>query len=98
VSKFCHDGGLGISLEGNIDIGNGMEVRPHHYINSILPNGPVGRNGLLKKGDELLEVGFYSIKTLQNCLTNIHYYSGQWHSFTWSQIFRRFAFVRRSSN
>ena len=56
VTKFCHDGGLGISLEGNIDIGNGIEARPHHYINSILPNGPVGRNGLLKKGEELLEV------------------------------------------
>ncbi|XP_017461578.1 PREDICTED: LOW QUALITY PROTEIN: patj homolog, partial [Rhagoletis zephyria] len=56
VTKLCHDGGLGISLEGNIDIGNGIEARPHHYINSIIPNGPVGRNGLLKKGDELLEV------------------------------------------
>lgn len=56
VTKLCHDGGLGISLEGNIDIGTGLEAQPHHYINSILPNGPVGRNGLLKKGDELLEV------------------------------------------
>lgn len=56
MTKLCHDGGLGISLEGNIDIGNGIEARPHHYINSIMPNGPVGRNGLLRKGDELLEV------------------------------------------
>lgn len=56
VTKFCHDGGLGISLEGTIDIENGQEVRPHHYINSILETGPVGRNRLLRKGDELLEV------------------------------------------
>nr|XP_046917644.1 multiple PDZ domain protein-like isoform X1 [Dermatophagoides farinae] len=56
VTKFCHDGGLGISLEGVIDIENGNECRPHHYINSILSNGPVGRNGLLQKNDELLEV------------------------------------------
>lgn len=38
-----------------------MEVRPHHYINSILPNGPVGRSGLLRKNDELLEVCFLNI-------------------------------------
>jgi len=31
-------------------------VRPHHYIRSILPEGPVGQNGLLRSGDELLEV------------------------------------------
>lgn len=56
VTKFCHDGGLGISLEGTIDIQNGKEALPHHFINSILPNGPVGRNGLIKENDELLEV------------------------------------------
>ena len=59
VTKFCHDGGLGISLEGVIDIENGNECRPHHYINSILSNGPVGRNGLLQKNDELLEVNHF---------------------------------------
>lgn len=31
-------------------------MRPHHYIRSILPEGPVGQNGLLHSGDELLEV------------------------------------------
>lgn len=31
-------------------------MRPHHYIRSILPEGPVGQNGLLRSGDELLEV------------------------------------------
>lgn len=35
---------------------NGVEVRPHHYIRSILHDGPVGINGRLKSGDELLEV------------------------------------------
>lgn len=35
---------------------NGQEVRPHHYIRSILPEGPVGQNGTLRSGDELLEV------------------------------------------
>lgn len=33
-----------------------MEVRPHHYIRSVLPEGPVGKNGSLRSGDELLEV------------------------------------------
>ena len=35
---------------------DGKEVRPHHYIRSILPGGPIGLNGVLKSGDELLEV------------------------------------------
>ncbi|KAK3592866.1 hypothetical protein CHS0354_004087 [Potamilus streckersoni] len=56
LSKFKEGGGLGISLEGTVDVENGVEVRPHHYIRSILPNGPVGVNKRLRSGDELLEV------------------------------------------
>lgn len=48
--------GLGISLEGTVDVEGGVELRPHHYIRSILPEGPVGQNGRLSSGDELLEV------------------------------------------
>ncbi|KAL5021229.1 hypothetical protein ScPMuIL_000384 [Solemya velum] len=56
LAKFREGGGLGISLEGTVDVENGVEVRPHHYIRSILPNGPVGVNAHLVSGDELLEV------------------------------------------
>lgn len=56
LTKYGERGGLGISLEGTVDVEDGQEVRPHHYIRSILPEGPVGRNGKLKSGDELLEV------------------------------------------
>lgn len=56
IKKFAASSGLGISLEGTVDVEGGREVRPHHYIRSILPEGPVGQNGLLKSGDELLEV------------------------------------------
>jgi hypothetical protein len=56
LSKFQPSGGLGISLEGTVDVEEGREVRPHHYIRSILPEGPVGTNGILHSGDELLEV------------------------------------------
>ena len=56
LSKFKEGGGLGISLEGTVDVENGQEVRPHHYIGSIRPDGPVGLNGRLKTNDELLEV------------------------------------------
>lgn len=52
--------GLGISLEGTVDVEDGKEVRPHHYIRSILPGGPIGLNGVLRSGDELLEVSFLS--------------------------------------
>lgn len=54
IRKFAASSGLGISLEGTVDVEGGMEVRPHHYIRSILPEGPVGQNGLLRSSDELL--------------------------------------------
>ncbi|KPJ07596.1 Patj-like [Papilio machaon] len=54
VVRGC--GGLGISLEGTVDVEGGREVRPHHYVRSVLPEGPVGRAGVHRPGDELLEV------------------------------------------
>ncbi|XP_043273107.1 patj homolog isoform X2 [Venturia canescens] len=61
LNKFAEGSGLGISLEGTVDVENGQEVRPHHYIRSILPEGPVGQNGILRSGDELLEVNGYRL-------------------------------------
>ncbi|EGI61241.1 Patj-like protein [Acromyrmex echinatior] len=61
LKKFAEGSGLGISLEGTVDVENGQEVRPHHYIRSILPEGPVGQNGTLRSGDELLEVNGYRL-------------------------------------
>ena len=55
------NGGLGITLEGTVDIENGEEVRPHHYIRALLRDGPIGIEGTLKSGDELLEVGRHII-------------------------------------
>jgi len=37
ISKGKDGGGLGISLEGTVDVEDGREVRPHHYIRSVLP-------------------------------------------------------------
>ncbi|CAH2244854.1 jg23064 [Pararge aegeria aegeria] len=56
--------GLGISLEGTVDVEGGQEVRPHHYIRSVLPEGPVGVQGLLTAGDELLEANEYRLHGL----------------------------------
>ncbi|CAI5443601.1 unnamed protein product [Caenorhabditis angaria] len=50
------DGGLGISLEGTVDVLNGAQLCPHHYIESIRHNGPCARTGVLQAGDELLQV------------------------------------------
>lgn len=61
LEKFGESGGLGISLEGTVDVEDGKEVRPHHYIRSILAEGPVGKNGILKSGDELLEVNGHKL-------------------------------------
>lgn len=52
VSKFSESSGLGISLEATVG---------HHFIRSVLPEGPVGHSGKLFSGDELLEVRSYSI-------------------------------------
>lgn len=54
IRKISPSSGLGISLEGTVDVEGGREVRPHHYIRSILPEGTVGLNGSLRSGDELL--------------------------------------------
>lgn len=54
-----------------MDVEKGVEVRPHHYIRFILSDGPVGINGRLKSGDELLEVGSvpcYNIRQFFNVL------------------------------
>ena len=65
LSKPDASSGLGISLEGTVDVEDGREVRPHHYIRSILPGGPIGLNAVLKSGDELLEVGNIDVLNLQ---------------------------------
>ncbi|XP_061665256.1 multiple PDZ domain protein isoform X2 [Syngnathoides biaculeatus] len=52
VEKFSESSGLGISLEAN---------GGHHYVRSVLPEGPVGRCGKLFSGDELVEVNGISL-------------------------------------
>ncbi|XP_047241396.1 multiple PDZ domain protein isoform X4 [Girardinichthys multiradiatus] len=52
VGKFTENSGLGISLEAS---------GGHHYIRSVLPEGPVGRCAKLFSGDELLEVNGISL-------------------------------------
>lgn len=42
VAEFNKLAGLGISLEGTVDVEDGVEKRPHHFIRSILDDGPVG--------------------------------------------------------
>lgn len=49
VEKFSESSGLGVSLDTK---------EGHHYICSILPEGPVGQSGIIRPGDELLEVSF----------------------------------------
>lgn len=49
VEKFSESSGLGVSLETK---------EGHHYICSILPEGPIGQTGIIHPGDELLEVHF----------------------------------------
>ncbi|EDW14449.1 patj homolog isoform X2 [Drosophila mojavensis] len=57
---------LGISLEGTVDVECGIEKRPHHYIRSILEDGPVGKQGILRPGDELLQVNEHKLQGLRH--------------------------------
>lgn len=66
VAEINKLSGLGISLEGTVDVERGIEKRPHHYIRSILEDGPVGRQGILKPGDELLQVNEYKLQGLRH--------------------------------
>ena len=66
LQKSKSGGGLGVSLEGTVDVEDGVELRPHHYIRSILPNGAVGADGRLQAGDELLEVNSRQLFGLNN--------------------------------
>ncbi|KAI7810552.1 putative multiple PDZ domain protein [Triplophysa rosa] len=52
VEKFSESSGLGVSLDSK---------EGHHYICSILPEGPVGQSGIIRPGDELLEVNGLSL-------------------------------------
>ncbi|XP_032419189.1 multiple PDZ domain protein [Xiphophorus hellerii] len=47
LERFSETSGLGISLEARAG---------HHYLCSILPEGPVGQSGKIFTGDEIMEV------------------------------------------
>ncbi|XP_034750340.1 multiple PDZ domain protein isoform X1 [Etheostoma cragini] len=47
VDRFNETSGLGISLEARAG---------HHYLCSVLPEGPVGQSGKIFNGDQILEV------------------------------------------
>ncbi|KAJ8000543.1 hypothetical protein DPEC_G00181200 [Dallia pectoralis] len=47
VEKFGESLGLGVSLEARAG---------HHYLCSVLPEGPVGQSGKIHPGDQILEV------------------------------------------
>ncbi|KAK0394235.1 hypothetical protein QR680_000641 [Steinernema hermaphroditum] len=56
IPDKCEDGGLGLSLEGTVDVVDGAQLCPHHYIESMRNDGPGFKGGVLKAGDELLQV------------------------------------------
>lgn len=58
--------GLGISIEGTVEVECGVEMRPHHYIRSILNEGPVGKDGTLKIGDELLQINEHQLQGIRH--------------------------------
>lgn len=66
VAEINKLAGLGISLEGTVDVEGGVEKRPHHFIRSILDDGPVANEGTLKPGDEILQVNEYKLQGLNH--------------------------------
>lgn len=66
VAELNKLAGLGISLEGTVDVEGGIEKRPHHYIRSILGEGPIANEGSLKPGDELLQANEHKLQGLKH--------------------------------
>uniref|UniRef100_A0A158R428 Inactivation-no-after-D protein n=1 Tax=Syphacia muris TaxID=451379 RepID=A0A158R428_9BILA len=58
IPDKCEDGGLGITIEGTVDVVDGAQLCPHHYIGSLRPGGPAANSNSLRSGDELLQVAF----------------------------------------
>ena len=52
------NGILGLTVESTVD---GEEESPHNFICAVQPNGPVGQNGRLHCGDELIEVNGHKL-------------------------------------
>ena len=57
-SSFCHADDFYSDEDDDVDDDNkfSTQIRPHHYIRSILPRGPVGVANVFWNGDQLLEV------------------------------------------
>lgn len=66
VTEINKLSGLGISIEGTVEVECGIEMRPHHYIRSILNEGPVGKDGKLMIGDELLQINEHKLQGLRH--------------------------------
>lgn len=86
INKLC---GLGISIEGTVEVEGGIEKRPHHFIRSILNDGPVAIDGKLKPGDELLQVNEHKllglthtevVKILKELPTNVRVVCARGHA------------------
>lgn len=66
VTEINKLSGLGISIEGTVEVEGGIEKRPHHFIRSILSDGPIAKDGKLKAGDELLQVNEHKLQGLMH--------------------------------
>lgn len=64
VTEINKLSGLGISIEGTVEVEGGIEKRPHHFIRSILNDGPIAKDGKLQAGDELLQVNEHKLQGL----------------------------------
>lgn len=66
VTEINKLAGLGISIEGTVEVEGGVEKRPHHFIRSILSDSPVAKDGKLRPGDELLQVNEHKLTNLRH--------------------------------
>ena len=45
-------------ISGTVDVLNGLQLCPHHYIEGLRAGGPAAKSGQLQAGDELLQVPY----------------------------------------
>lgn len=66
AAEIYKTGSLGFSLEGTVEVEDGIEKRPRHYILSISEDSAIANDGTLRPGDELLQVDDHILCSLMH--------------------------------
>uniref|UniRef100_A0A915EED7 Uncharacterized protein n=1 Tax=Ditylenchus dipsaci TaxID=166011 RepID=A0A915EED7_9BILA len=73
-------GGLGIALEGTVDVVDGHQLCSHHFSEALRPNGPAPKSGMLKRVPTLLPYPSTHLARTPTFLPYLHTLLAQAHT------------------